>query len=571
MFGLGAEYEPSMERLLLGIGALEPDEATMEQLRAEAGEACRRAAAVIRNADVLLLCTGAGFSADSGLAVYEDVARVKAYADLGLTYHDVCRPDWLREHPELFWGFWGQCFNDYRSTAPHEGYEIVDRWASRLRDSTIGATIRERTRQLEEAVAGNKAALARLGKDAEASDEVGRSSQEPPFPVEDVAGGFFAFTSNVDAHHYDWFRAGEIRECHGNVELFQCHRVCSRHIWRAPLDHSFQVERTTMLAPSLPAPELALAAREMPSAGEGERPHVGGVRRACREHRLRYMRQPAQALPEHPGFKTNHPRCSQCGRAARPAILMFEDICWEDNQAQSDRWEDWLEVVKRVALDGVSEPVTGAPRALRFAVLEVGSGDNVPTVRKNSEHCCRVMQAAGANVRLIRVNPELPLGDSIFFSPGGPLEDQMISIPLKGLDALRHMDAEMLGQQEMRSASASSSASSVRTPRALPGKAAEAASTPSPPPRRNSATSARRPLSFEENLDTLEVLAKIQDELQAISAADEVFLARLTSKDALTSAAGAGARGRPRGEEAAHTPPGRPPKRRRQRATSAAA
>merc|ERR1719162_754864 len=43
-------------------------------------EGCARAAKAINAADVLMLCTGAGFSADSGLAVYGDIARIPAYS-----------------------------------------------------------------------------------------------------------------------------------------------------------------------------------------------------------------------------------------------------------------------------------------------------------------------------------------------------------------------------------------------------------------------------------------------------------------------------------------------------------
>ena len=74
---------------------------------------------------------GAGFSADSGLAVYDDVAKagnwicsvpihtwtqlqVKAYAERELDYMDLCDPKLVYREPPLFWGFWGQCFNDYR-------------------------------------------------------------------------------------------------------------------------------------------------------------------------------------------------------------------------------------------------------------------------------------------------------------------------------------------------------------------------------------------------------------------------------------------------------------------------
>lgn len=51
-----------------------------------------------------VLSAGAGFSADSGLAVYADIAKVKAYEALNLEYHDICTPDWGDRFPELFYG-----------------------------------------------------------------------------------------------------------------------------------------------------------------------------------------------------------------------------------------------------------------------------------------------------------------------------------------------------------------------------------------------------------------------------------------------------------------------------------
>merc|ERR1719507_1439564 len=104
---------------------------------------CEKGASWISQADVLLLCTGAGFSADSGLAIYADIAKVDAYAARGLEYQDVCRP--LVTEPELFWGFWGQCFNDYRSTMPQEGYKIIDHWAEpRFRHSEVAQAMQRR-------------------------------------------------------------------------------------------------------------------------------------------------------------------------------------------------------------------------------------------------------------------------------------------------------------------------------------------------------------------------------------------------------------------------------------------
>eukprot|EP00439_Symbiodinium_sp_Y106_P036525 s760_g4.t1 len=107
-------------------------------------ECCLHAASFLASADVLLFCNGAGWSADSGLAVYRDVAKVQAYKNRDLEYHDICRPEWLFDDPELFWGFWGQCFNDYRRTAPHIGYQIVRHWTDCLfRETDVARIIRE--------------------------------------------------------------------------------------------------------------------------------------------------------------------------------------------------------------------------------------------------------------------------------------------------------------------------------------------------------------------------------------------------------------------------------------------
>lgn len=211
-----------------------PSAEQAEELLAAVDASCVEAAQIIAGADIFLLCTGAGFSADSGLAVYADVAKVPAYSKRGLTYRDICAPCWLRDDPGLFWGFWGQCYNDYRQTAPHEGYAIIDRWAGRFRSSS-------------------KANEMKVLMNAGNHQDVIAGSDDP-YSVSDQPGAFFAFTSNVDAHHFDWFRACEIRECHGNTELYQCakrsQQSCAHAVWRAPLDFNFDVDTETMLAPA---------------------------------------------------------------------------------------------------------------------------------------------------------------------------------------------------------------------------------------------------------------------------------------------------------------------------------
>ena len=77
------------------------------------------------------------------------------------------------------------------------------------------------------------------------------------------------------------------------------------------------------------------------------------------------------------------PRCPRCGALARPNILMFGDGRWldartEDQYARFDRWR---------------------ARVANLAVIELGAGPDVPSVRRRCE-------SQGAP--LIRINPREP-------------------------------------------------------------------------------------------------------------------------------------------------------------------
>lgn len=90
----------------------------------------REAARVIMSATHLLIAAGAGFSADSGLPVYDQIADEPAWKERGVTYGDLCRPAMLTSDPGVAFGFWGTCFNKYRETRPHRGYSILRRWCA---------------------------------------------------------------------------------------------------------------------------------------------------------------------------------------------------------------------------------------------------------------------------------------------------------------------------------------------------------------------------------------------------------------------------------------------------------
>jgi NAD-dependent SIR2 family protein deacetylase len=82
------------------------------------------------------------------------------------------------------------------------------------------------------------------------------------------------------------------------------------------------------------------------------------------------------------------PRCRNCSALARPNILMFGDWSWVGRRTddQQGRFSAWL---KRLA-----------EQSAKVAVIELGAGNAIPTVRGLSEH---VVKRLGG--RLIRINP----------------------------------------------------------------------------------------------------------------------------------------------------------------------
>jgi len=243
--------------------------------------AIEKAANAISECDALLIATGAGFSADSGLATYPGVADIKPYREQNLTYHDLCQPIWMTTDPAIHFGFWGDCTDVYRETAPHEGYGIVRRWCDELVS---------RNTRLDEDL---KTAILNY-KDAPYK-RCHRSYIQKRTPDQCTVKPFFSLTSNVDAHFWNpkvgaKFLPSEVSEIHGDVEYWQCaNSKCDQLRWKLPSDYGFNVDKNTM--------------------------------RAAEESWL---------------------KCPTCGSLARPNILMFNDNTYEnpDDQWKWRRWRD---------------------------------------------------------------------------------------------------------------------------------------------------------------------------------------------------------------------------------------
>ncbi len=82
------------------------------------------------------------------------------------------------------------------------------------------------------------------------------------------------------------------------------------------------------------------------------------------------------------------PRCRFCGALARPNVLMFGDFAWLEDRtaAQHHRFQLWLQDLKK--------------KSARLAIIELGAGMAVPTVRITSEQVARRMGGS-----LVRLNP----------------------------------------------------------------------------------------------------------------------------------------------------------------------
>lgn len=90
----------------------------------------KEASDALKECTMLLVLTGAGFSKDSGLPVFNEVPR----------YLSLCSPKALEEQPEEFYGFFGRAMQLYDATQPHEGYKVLHELASRANLDTLIVT-----------------------------------------------------------------------------------------------------------------------------------------------------------------------------------------------------------------------------------------------------------------------------------------------------------------------------------------------------------------------------------------------------------------------------------------------
>jgi NAD-dependent SIR2 family protein deacetylase len=164
----------------------------------DVAKAVAEAAALIAQADALLIGAGAGMGVDSGLPDFRgDHGFWKAYpAFQGRSFASMSNPAWFERDPALAWGFFGHRTQLYRACTPHRGFAKVLAWGQR------------------------------------------------------APAGFFVFTSNVDGQFHKAGYPGErILECHGSIHHLQCTLPCTPDVWPAP-DVALDIDVETVRARS---------------------------------------------------------------------------------------------------------------------------------------------------------------------------------------------------------------------------------------------------------------------------------------------------------------------------------
>lgn len=142
------------------------------------------AAALIDDADALVIAAGAGIGIDSGLPDFRgDDGFWRAYPALRaarLDFRNIASPAAFRHNPARAWGFYGHRLALYRATVPHPGFAILRHWGERM------------------------------------------------------PHGCSIFTSNVDGQFQKaGFDRGGIHECHGSIHHLQCMAPRCDEIWDA--------------------------------------------------------------------------------------------------------------------------------------------------------------------------------------------------------------------------------------------------------------------------------------------------------------------------------------------------
>lgn len=300
--------------------------------------ATKAAANAIRDADAILVTTGAGMGVDSGLGTFRG-RNAGVWAPLeamGLDFSEMSNPRRFEEDPRAAWAFWRFRHQAYTKSTPHEGYKLVARWGS----------------------------------------------SKP--------GGIFSVTSNIDGHWERTLGADKVYEAHGALTHMQ-------HLESAADDAIWPTDDAAI--ETLKVPEWDLKPGDAVEVLHSE---LDEWQPACvaadgcslvttkgKPMTARGVRRPGAANPDlcRVSCESTLP-VDATGRALRPNVLMFGDGGFADGRSakQKQRLDQWL---GRVGINA------------KIAIVEIGAGLAVPTIRWFSErHLAKLPNASLIRINL---------------------------------------------------------------------------------------------------------------------------------------------------------------------------
>lgn len=98
----------------------------LAQNPSQAMAAIRKAVGALQKNHSIIVTTGSGMLADSGVPPLRGTAGLwKQYPNLkkkGITFEMLWNDSTFMNHPSLFWYFFGSLYNKYQEADPHEGY-----------------------------------------------------------------------------------------------------------------------------------------------------------------------------------------------------------------------------------------------------------------------------------------------------------------------------------------------------------------------------------------------------------------------------------------------------------------
>ena len=161
-----------------------------------------------------------------------------------------------------------------------------------------------------------------------------------------MPGSLQIFTSNIDGHAARAFGRGNVRECRGSLDLWQCVRPCRwDDVWEAPPGFAFAIDVDPVTG--------------QPFAEDGDpesRPLLHLVpmwKPACMDH----------ALSVADAFRDNYPRCRSCLGLARPSVAGAGDLHWVAAGPLQERYRRWRHALKQLVTEQLETKVV---------ILEIG-------------------------------------------------------------------------------------------------------------------------------------------------------------------------------------------------------